>query len=197
MGTFTVKPLNSPDVRETYFKRLLTDIEALEHMLQSGAFLKAPYHIGAEQEFCLVNQQWDPSDQAQEILKDLPDPHFTYELTRYNLEINLDPRPLEGSCFSEMHRQLNTLLDQGQEVAEKHGNNIILTGILPTISTRHLREDYMTPLDRYRILNDSIKAIRASDLELHIKGVDEVNLHHDSIMYEGCNTSFQAHLQIE
>lgn len=197
MGTFTVKPLNSPEVRERYFKRLLTDIEALERMLQSEAFLRAPYHIGAEQEFCLVNRQWEPSDQAPEILKDIPDPHFTSELTRYNLEINLDPRKLGGTCFSEMHEQLNSLLDLGQASAEKYGNNIILTGILPTISTRHLREEYMTPLDRYRILNESIKAIRAADLELHIKGVDEVNLHHDSIMYEGCNTSFQAHLQID
>jgi len=197
MGTLSVKPLNSPDERERYFKRLLTDIDALEQMLRSGAFLKAPFHIGAEQEFCLVNRQWDPSDQAPEILKDIPDPHFTSELTRYNLEINLDPRPVGGTCFSEMHRQLNSLLDLGQAVAEKHGNNIILTGILPTISTRHLKEEYMTPLERYRILNGAIKEIRAANLELHIKGVDEVNLHHDSIMYEGCNTSFQGHLQID
>jgi len=34
-------------------------------------------------------------------------------------------------------------------------------------------------------------------LELHIKGVDEINLHHDSILYEGCNTSFQGHLQLD
>ena len=197
MGILSVKPLASPEERERYFERLLTDIEALEQMLQAGAFLKAPYHIGAEQEFCLVDRQWNPSKQAPEILEDLPDPHFTSELTRYNLEINLDPRPFEGTCFSDMHRQLNALLDEGQEAAEKHGNNIILTGILPTISTRYLKEEYMTPLDRYRILNESIKAVRGSHMELHIKGVDEVNLHHDSIMYEGCNTSFQAHLQID
>lgn len=197
MGTLSVKPLNSPGERERYFKRLLTDIDALEQMLRTGAFLKAPYHIGAEQEFCLVNRQWDPSDQAPEILEDIPDPHFTSELTRYNLEINLDPRPVGGTCFSDMHRQLNSLLDMGQAAAEKHGNNIVLTGILPTISTRHLKEEYMTPIERYRILNEAIKEIRAADLELHIKGVDEVNLHHDSIMYEGCNTSFQAHLQID
>jgi len=46
-------------------------------------------------------------------------------------------------------------------------------------------------------LNDDLIDIRQDDIELHIKGVDEVNLHHDNIMYEGCNTSFQAHLQID
>ena len=197
MGTHTVKPLDTVEERSIYFHRLLTDIDALEEMLQKGMFLKEPIHIGAEQEFCLVNKNWEPSDKAMEILADIKDPHFTSELTLYNLEINLDPRPLKGTCFSEMHRQLNNLLDYGQEIAEKHGNYVILTGILPTISTYYLSEDYMTPKERYKILSDAIQKVRKSDLEVHIKGVDEINLHHDSIMYEGCNTSFQAHLQID
>ena len=192
-----MKPLETVEERSIYFHRLLTDIDALEEMLQKGMFLKEPIHIGAEQEFCLVNKNWEPSNKAMEILADIKDPHFTSELTLYNLEINLDPRPLKGTCFSEMHRQLNTLLDYGQEIADKHGNYVILTGILPTISTFYLSEDYMTPKERYKILSDAIQKVRKSDLEVHIKGVDEINLHHDSIMYEGCNTSFQAHLQID
>ena len=192
-----MKPLSNLRDRRLYFQRLLTDIEALEKMLQEGMFLKEPIHMGAEQEFCLVDENWNPSDRAMEILEDIQEPHFTSELSLYNLEINLDPRPLTGTCFSDMHRQLNELLDYGQEVAERHKNYIILTGILPTISTRYLKETYMTPRERYKILSDAIRDLRQSNLELHIKGVDEVNLHHDSIMYEGCNTSFQAHLQID
>ncbi|MEJ2161761.1 MAG: CBS domain-containing protein [Robiginitalea sp.] len=197
MGTHSVKPLDSEKVRGIYFHRLLTDLEALEQMLRDDLFLKEPIHIGAEQEFCLVDEDWEPSDKAMAILKDIQEEHFTPELTRYNLEINLDPRPLEGTCFSDMHRQLNDLLDYGQEVAEKHKNYIILTGILPTISTHYLREDYMTPRERYKILSEAIQKVRKGNLEVHIMGVDEINLHHDSIMYEGCNTSFQAHLQID
>ena len=191
-----MKPLDSEDVRGIYFHQLLTDLEAMEKMLQEDLFLKEPIHIGAEQEFCLVDEHWEPSDKAMEILKDIQEEHFTPELTRYNLEINLDPRPLKGTCFSDMHRQLNDLLDHGQAVAEKHKNYIILTGILPTISTYYLSEDYMTPRRRYKILSEAIQKVRKSNLEVHIMGVDEINLHHDSIMYEGCNTSFQAHLQI-
>jgi CBS domain-containing protein len=55
----------------------------------------------------------------------------------------------------------------------------------------------MTPKERYKILSDAITEVKGSNMEVHIKGVDEINLHHDSIMYEGCNTSFQAHLQID
>ena len=197
MGTHTVKRLTSAKERQNYFYRLLTDLEALEKMLEEGTFTTDPMHIGAEQEFCLVNEHWEPSNQAVEVLEAIDEPHFTPELTRYNLEINLDPRPLTGNCFSDMHRQLNDLLDHGQEVAEQFRNNIIITGILPTISTPYLKLDYMTPKERYKILSDAITAVRGSNMELHIKGVDEVNLHHDSIMYEGCNTSFQTHLQID
>ncbi|MBC2838184.1 CBS domain-containing protein [Robiginitalea sp. SC105] len=197
MGTLAVKTLDSAEERAHYFQRLLSDIAALEAMLEEGLFERNDVHIGAEQEFCLVDGNWEPSSKAPDILKELKDAHFTPELTRYNLEANLDPRRFEGNCLSEMHFQLRSLLDQANEVAARHGNRIILTGILPTIRTKHLGEAYMTPLDRYRILNDSIKKVRNSDLEMHIQGVDEINLRHDSIMYEGCCTSFQAHLQID
>ncbi|MDG1571525.1 CBS domain-containing protein [Robiginitalea sp. M366] len=197
MGTLAVKPLQGAAERERYFHRLLTDIAALEQMLQQDCFDRECMRIGAEQEFCLVTRNWEPSDQAVNILKDIQDPHFTSELTRYNLEANLDPLPLSGKCFSRMHEQLNSLMDHAQQVAEQHDNHIILTGILPTIGTHHLSTDYMTPVERYKILNEAVKGVRGADLDIHIKGVDEVNLNHDSIMYEGCNTSFQAHLQID
>ena len=88
-------------------------------------------------------------------------------------------------------------MDVAKKAAEKYNAKIILTGILPTISHKYLDYKYMTPVKRYQVLNEAIKAIRKDDIELHIKGVDEVNLHHDTILYEGCNTSFQAHLQID
>ncbi len=57
--------------------------------------------------------------------------------------------------------------------------------------------DYMTPIKRYEVLNSIICDLRGDDLYLHLKGVDELNLRHDSILLEGCNTSFQGHLQLE
>ncbi len=197
MGSLSVKALDSRQERELYFQRLLTDIEALERMTEEGLFEKEPIRIGAEQEFCLVDEHWEPSRKAVEILEAIDEPHFTSELTLYNLEVNLDPKVLSGTCFSEMHKELNGYLDHAQEVADTFGDKIILTGILPTIRTKNVSEAYMTPLKRYKTLSDTIRQIRDTDLELKIKGVDEINLHHDTIMYEGCNTSFQAHLQID
>jgi CBS domain-containing protein len=197
MGELNVKKLTKNEDKVGYIDQLLTDIEALEYMLETGMFKKRPVRIGAEQEFCLVDENWEPTDKAKKILKDINDPHFTSELTLYNLEINLDPLILNDQCFSVLHKQLKELLEKAKSCAAKHGTKIILTGILPTVDTKFLQNSYMTPIKRYQVLNEAIKDIRKEDIELHIKGVDEVNLHHNTILYEGCNTSFQSHLQID
>ncbi|MBT8264458.1 MAG: CBS domain-containing protein [Muriicola sp.] len=197
MGEHQVNKITNTEEKTIYIDQLLKDIEALDHMLKQGMFENQPIHIGAEQEFCLVNDIWEPSDLGVEILAEIKDKHFTSELNRYNLELNLDPVKLEGTSFSDLHDKLNELMEKAKEAAAKHDAKIILTGILPTVSERHLDYEYMTPVKRYVVLNDAIKSIRQDDIELHIKGVDEVNLHHDTILYEGCNTSFQSHLQID
>lgn len=197
MGELNVKKLSQNVDKALYINHLLSDIEALEMMLHEDLFEKSPIRIGAEQEFCLVNEQWDPSKKAVEILKNLNDNYFTTEIAQYNLEANLDPVPLTGDCFSQMHHQLDTLLQEANTVARQHDAKVVLTGILPTIASKHGNLDYMTPLERYRLLNETITEIRKRDIEVHIRGVDELTFMHNSILFEGCNTSFQCHLQID
>ena len=197
MGELKVEKLTEGVKKTKYIKHLISDIEALEQMLERGMFENNPIRIGAEQEFCLVDETWNPSNKAMKILKALDDPYFTTELALYNIEANLDPLPLIGDCFSKMHRQLNNLLAKARKEAAKQHLKIILTGILPTIDSRHLNTSYMTPVIRYKVLDEVVKDLRGDDLELHIRGVDEINLHHNSILFEGCNTSFQSHLQID
>lgn len=197
MGELKVEKLTGNTSKAAYIERLLADLEAIELMLKKGKFEKGIIRVGAEQEFCLVDSKWEPSNKAMEVLKVIDDEHFTTEIALYNLEVNLDPHELTGDCFSRLHQKLDELLDKARKEASRKQLKIILTGILPTIDSRHLKTSYMTPISRYEILNQIICELRGDDLELHIKGVDEINLRHDSILYEGCNTSFQGHLQIE
>lgn len=197
MGELKVEKLTGSVKKEEYISQLMNDLDVLEQMVDQDMFNDDYIHIGAEQEFCLVNEQWEPSNKALEVLKALNNPYFTTEIALYNLEANLDPQVLTGDCFSKMHNQLNQLLSKARTEAAKQNLKIILTGILPTINSRHLDTKYMTPMKRYEVLDQAICDLRGDDLELHIKGVDEINLHHDSILFEGCNTSFQTHLQID
>ena len=197
MGELKVTKLSNKKDKANYIKHLLKDIEALDIMIKSNMIERFPIRIGAEQEFCLVNDEFLPSCNGVEILEDIDDSHFTTEIGCYNLEINLDPVELKGPSFTKVRTQLEALLKKAETAANKKKTKTLLTGILPTLTLNHIGVENMTPMQRYFVLNDAIKESRKQDFNIHIKGVDEVNLLHDSVMLEGCNTSFQVHLQID
>lgn len=197
MGDHQATKADSREIRAEFTRHLLNDIRALETMLENGNFESGIIRIGAEQEFCLVNNNWRPSVESDKVLEALDDPHFTTELARYNLEINLDPIELNGSCFSQVEHQLNSLMAKAAHVAKKFRSKTLVTGILPTISKDELAIEYITPDMRYMALNDMVKAQRGADFVLHMMGVDELSITHDSVLFEACNTSFQMHLQVD
>lgn len=196
MGNLNVTRLISKADKAAFIHQLTRDIEALELMLKDGLIEKEPIRIGAEQEFCIVNNDFYPNNNSLTLLDDINDDHFTTEIGNYNLEINSDPLELKGDCFSKLHEQLSGLLQKAKAVCDKHDTKIILTGILPTLSLKYISDEHMTKIQRYTVLNEALKDSRKQDFSIHIKGVDELNLLHSSVMLEACNTSFQTHLQI-
>lgn len=197
MGEQAVNKFVDPEEKRAFTRQLLGDIQALEYMLENDVFESGIQRIGAEQELCLVGKDWRPSMGAMEVLKAVKDNHYTTEIARYNLEINLDPQVFEGNCFSTMEKQLLRLLAKGKKAASKEDIRIILTGILPTIQRKELNFEYMTPNKRYETLNDIIRDQRGEDFDLRITGIDELVTSHPNILFEACNTSFQVHLQVD
>lgn len=196
MGTLNVTRLTKKKETANYVNQLIKDVEALEKMIADDLIEKTPIRIGAEQEFCLVDENFLPAQNALKILEKINDLHFTTEIAKFNLEINLDPLQLIGNCFSQLQKDNERLLKKARTVAQTQKSKIILTGILPTLSLDHIHLGNMTPMQRYFVLNESIIASRKQHFNIHIKGVNELNILHDSVLLEGCNTSFQIHLQI-
>ncbi|WP_425392050.1 CBS domain-containing protein [Ekhidna sp.] len=197
MGNQVVSSATDQSIRTSFIKHLLNDVKCLEIMLEEKMVESGISRIGAEQELCLISKNYRPQNNADEILKDINDPHFTNELALYNLEINLDPLVLKDDCFDEMEKHLRTFLNKASTAAAKREAYVLLTGILPTISKTELSLQYMTPKPRYRSLNEMMRGARGTDFHLHIKGVDELSITHDSVLMEACNTSFQMHLQVD
>ncbi|GAA4268812.1 CBS domain-containing protein [Hyunsoonleella aestuarii] len=196
MGELNVTKLSKKKDRANYVHHLLNDIKALELMIDKNMIEESPIRIGAEQEFCLVDDCFLPNNNALKVLENIDDDHFTTEIGNYNLELNLDPLKLTDDCFSQLHKQLNNLLKKAKIAANKENTKIVLTGILPSLILDSVSLDKMTPIKRYEVLNEAISGTRKEDFNIHIKGVDEINFLHDSVMLEGCNTSFQMHLQV-
>ncbi len=195
MGDLNVKLISNRKDLNNFTKHLLKDIHALERMVEERWFNEGPIHIGAEQEICIVDKHFKPAPKAMDLLEHLDDKYFTTELARFNIEANLEPLEFKGNCFSSLENNINSLLADLIKVGDKEQVNFVLTGILPTIRKFDLGIDNLTPLQRYRALIDAIEELRGKYCELHIEGMDELNIKHDSAMLEACNTSFQVHLQ--
>jgi len=197
MGAKNVRIATSQKDLNLFTQKLLSDVGALATMLEVDAFEKDVIRIGAEQEVCLIDEYGKPSSTNIEILEKINHPNFTTELAQFNIEINLEPIPLGGKCFSLFHQQLDEhllLLSQKAKELEVHP---VLTGILPTIRKFDLEIGHLTPLDRYYALIQAIDKLRGDEYELKIEGLDELNLKQHSALIEACNTSFQVHLQIK
>lgn len=197
MGEQEVRYSDDPEQLRLFMKRLLNDVHALDLMLKEGLFESGVGRIGVEQELFLVDKHWQPSSVALKVLDRLSDPHYTTELAQFNLEFNLDPLVLGGDCLQTLERSLNDYLERARVAAHEIGSEVVLVGILPTLTKSDLHLRNMTPRSRYYALNRAMSRIRGEDYEFRIRGVDEVNIHHDSVMVEACNTSFQVHFQAD
>ncbi len=194
--THTMKtPVVSSD-KQQFTHHMMNDLKALEQMLENGQIEKGVTRIGAEQEFCLIDYNLRPSMKAIEILDAIDDEHFTTELAKFNMEANLDPLGFSGNCLSRMESDLVQILSMANKEAHAYDSKIILTGILPTIKKSDIGMESMTPIPRYKALNDAILSARQNDFKFHIHGLDELVASHDNVLFESCNTSFQIHYQV-
>ena len=196
MGDQKISELSGQS-KANFLRHLLDDIEALEYMIENRWIETGVTRIGAEQEFCLIGDNMRPAMTGPIVLQSVDESHFTSELARWNLEINLDPQDCGPGCLTRMQQQLDSLLDLASNHAARQNSQVLLTGILPTIRKSDLNFDHMSPNPRYKVLDEALSSLRGEDFSLFIEGVDEINLKHSSILFEACNTSFQVHLQIE
>ncbi len=197
MGQHQIRIAENSEERKIFLRHLLHDVHALDKMVENNRFEKGVSRVGVEQEFFIVDKHYKPSRNGPEILAALNDAHFTSELARYNLEINLEPLHLNPTCFSEIESELRRLLHKADQIASSFDDTLILTGILPSIDLRAVEMEYMTPNPRYQALGEIVRRLRGQDFELYISGVDELMLAHSNILFEACNTSFQMHLQTD
>jgi len=152
--------------------------------------------IGAEQELFLVDRMLNPASVGPEVLAGIDDPRVTSELGRFNLEANLSPRTFTGHCLREMEDEALELVELIRQEATRFEAEVLLGGILPTARQRDLTLSNITPKPRYYELDRTVRRMRGEHFHLLIRGLDELQLTHDSVMLEASCTSFQVHFQV-
>ena len=195
MGEHNVNALNERQ-RKTFTKALLNDVMALERLLETDRIETGIRRIGAEQEMFLIDRRHHAAPVVMKVLDKADDPRLTTELAKYNIEANLSPQVFGADCLSRMEAELTDVVDRVREAAAHQDADVLLVGILPTLRRSDIHLDQMTPKQRYAELNRVMQRLRGQHFHVLIKGLDQLEMTHDSVMLEACNTSFQIHFQV-
>jgi len=196
MGQHEVERQFDSEKLQVFMSALLDDLRALDYMIEHDRIESDVHRVGAEQEMFLVDHNMRPAPIAVEVLNGMCEPRLTTEIARFNLEANLTPRLIAGDCFARMEQELNELISQTRRRASTLNADTLLAGILPTLRPSDLTLDNLSPNLRYRELNRAVTQARGGPFYIHIKGIDELEIEHDNMMMESCNTSFQIHFQV-
>ena len=196
MDSQKIQPIQNERQKGTFVKQVLQDLKALDRMYEKNMFAENRPHIGAELELNVLDKNNFPSFKGYDVYKELNLDQLTTEYARFNLEINSDPIPFRNNCFSELKSNINRPFGILQGEANKQDLNLLLAGIIPALNRRHISRDALTPEKRYEALYDIRKDLHGQGYEIHIRGTDELIVKNNVLLFAGCMTSFQMHLQV-
>lgn len=180
-----------------YRRKLNTCLRVLGQIAERGLLERGRRLVGVELEACLIDQEGMALPANDQLLQRLEPGTFQAELARFNVELSTAPRELSGDCLHRIGDELSRRLAQTQEAAEALGGQVVVVGILPTITTRDVSEENLSANARYRALNDNILAARGESLRIDIDGVESLREVTGSIVFEAACTALQLHLQVD
>ncbi|HUY48085.1 MAG TPA: glutamate--cysteine ligase [Streptosporangiaceae bacterium] len=182
--------------RRHYREKVRQCLDVLARMLRDSWFETATQQVGLEVELNLVDSSGAPSMKSPDVLAAIADPHWAPELGRFNVEINVPPRPLAGDALGQLEAHLLASLRHADKRAQDVGSGLAMIGILPSLREADVSEEAMSANPRYWLLNEQICAARGEDARIAIEGPEHLLTHVDNIMPEAACTSVQCHLQV-
>src|SRR6266536_3500768 len=189
-GTFTRED------RSRYRQKVRRCLDVFALVLNDFHFDAERPTTGLEIELNLMDGDGQPAMRNAEVLADLADPSYQTELGQFNLEINVRPRLIADDGFDDYERDLRASFANADDRARKHDANLVLIGILPTLTQEHTILDNLSANPRFRVLNEQIVNARGEDFPLDIRGAERLRSATDSIAPEAACTSVQFHLQV-
>ncbi len=176
---------------------LLEETNYLTELFAQNAFANEHPVSGFEIESWLVDQTYRPAPLNEAFLDAFNNPLASPELANFNVEINTEPRSLEGHVFSAMHHSLNDTWERCKKTAADLDAKILMCGILPTVQNEDLNLSNMSKMKRYRALNREVFHRRkGKPITLDINGQEHLKVTHRDVMLESAATSFQIHIQV-
>jgi gamma-glutamyl:cysteine ligase YbdK (ATP-grasp superfamily) len=203
MGRDVTSGAYTREDRQRYRRKVQQCLDALAAMLNSETFAFHRRQMGLEIELNLVDEKLNPAMTNAVVLEKIADPDFTLELGQHNIELNVRPRPLDGDEALELEQDLRASLTRANSKAHDAGSDLVMIGILPTLTEEHFDARWLSPSSRYAVLNERIFAARGEEMLLNMEGepmpgrpADRLRSYTESILPEAACTSAQLHLQV-
>ncbi|HEY9210795.1 MAG TPA: glutamate-cysteine ligase family protein [Methylotenera sp.] len=197
MGQEVSKGVFSVNDFKAFTDNLHVETNMLGSMLARGEFSDDSKVTGFELEGWLVDHNYYPAPINEAFLQQMADPLVVSELSRFNIEVNGTPQTLKSNAFNSMQQELEHVLSRCYKAANELGASTLLIGTLPTLRNSDLTMANMSPMKRYKALNDQVLKVRNHvPIKLDINGREHLQLMHDDVMLEAATTSFQVHLQV-
>ena len=182
---------------EAFSDRLTRETRLLRELADGGRLSGRAPVAGFELEAWLLGPDLAPAPLNQAFLEHLGEPAVSAELALFNIELNNEPVELTGGALGRLEAEIEAICRQAQNTAKKIGARLVIIGILPTLAPKHLSVRYMTPMKRYRALNEQVLRLREGrPLRLNIVGREHLAGEHGNVMLESAATSFQIHMQV-
>jgi gamma-glutamyl:cysteine ligase YbdK (ATP-grasp superfamily) len=182
--------------RTRYRAKVHACLDVLARMLAQSRFDAESPATGLEIELNLVDDREEPAMCNMAVLEALGDPDFQTELGKFNLEINVAPKRLPEHGVVGFVEGVRNSLNAAEAAANDVGAHLVMIGILPTLTEKHLDRAVLSANPRYQLLSDEILAARGEDIVLDIAGTERLRVTADSIAPEAACTSTQLHVQV-
>lgn len=182
--------------RTRYREKVKANLAALRDLMDAGRFERNRRMVGVEMEVYLADGDGNATPINAELLRRLASGDFQTELAQFNIEFALHPRRLIGDAFRQIEDELRESLRRAQAKAERLGAQVMIIGILPTLTDFDVTEQNLSANPRYKALNDAILTARGEDILIRIEGDETLEATANSILFEAACTSMQLHLQV-
>ena len=119
--------------RRRYREKVRQCLDVLARMLRDSWFETSTRQVGLEVEVNLVDDSGTASMRSPDVLDAIGDASWAPELGRFNIEVNMPPRPLCGDALDQMEAQLLASLKHADQRARDVGSRLAMVGILPSL----------------------------------------------------------------
>jgi hypothetical protein len=182
---------------DEFHQRLRNETKILKGWFDKEVFCTEPPMTGIELEAWLINDNFLPEPSSDHYIDTLKDPKVVPEISKFNFELNSDPYTFDGKFLSKLYDEVDHVWQKCEKHARSLGHHGMLIGTLATLRPNMLELQYLSPQNRYFVMNKRVMELREGrPVILHLEGKDELYMEMDSVIAECAATSLQIHLGV-